>query len=51
MNLYRLMRPGSNLFGKEMSLDVSFPMNITREVVDTLIKSQKDDGVWRHLYI
>ena len=51
MNLYRLMRPGSNLFGKEMSLDVSFPMNITREVVDTLIKSQKDDGHWRHLYI
>ena len=51
MNLYRLMRPGSNLFGKEMSLDVSFPMKITREVVDTLIKSQKDDSYWRHLYI
>ena len=51
MNLYRLMRPGSNLFGKEMSLEVSFPIKITREVVDKLIKSQKDDGVWRNMYI
>ena len=51
MNLYRLMRPGSNLFGKEMSLEVSFPMTITREIIDKLIKSQKDDGVWRNMYI
>ena len=51
MNLYRLMRPGSNLFGKEMSLEVSFPMTITREVVDKLIKIQKDEGVWRSMYI
>ena len=51
MNLYRLMRPGSNLFGKEMSLEVSFPMIITREVIDKLIKSQKDDGVWKNMYI
>ena len=51
MNLYRLMRPGSNLFGKEMSLKVSFPMTITCEIVDKLIKIQKDEGAWRNMYI
>lgn len=51
LNLYRLMRPGVNLFEDEMSLEVSFPMTITNEIVDKLIKKAKDDGVWRHLYI
>ena len=26
LNLYRLMRPGTNLFEKDMSLEVKFPM-------------------------
>ena len=51
LNLYRLMRPGVNLFEKEMALEVSFPMTITNEIVDKLIIKSKDDGVWRHLYI
>ena len=41
LNLYRLMKPGSNLFEKEMSLKVEFPMTIKKEMVDKLIK--KDD--------
>ena len=51
LNLYRLMRPGVNLFEKEMALEVSFPMTITNEIVDKLIIKSKDDGVWKHLYI
>jgi len=51
LNLYRLMRPGVNLFEKEMALEVSFPMTITNEIVDKLIKKSKDEGVWRNLYI
>jgi ATP-dependent Lon protease len=44
LNLYRLMKPGSNLFQKEMSLEVSFPFTVTKEVVDKLIK--REDKSW-----
>ena len=51
LNLYRLMRPGTNLFKNEMALEVEFPMTITNEIVDKLITKAKDDGVWQNLYI
>jgi len=38
LNLYRLMRPGSNLFEEDMSLKVAFPLTVTKDVVDKLIK-------------
>ena len=41
LNLYRLMRPGANLFEGEMSLKVEFPFKVTKDIVDKLIK--KDD--------
>ena len=41
MNLYRLMRPGSNLFGDQMTLKVEFPFKVTKEVVDNLIKKNE----------
>ena len=43
LNLYRLMKPGTNLFEQEMSLKVEFPMKVTNDVVDKLIKKDKDD--------
>jgi ATP-dependent Lon protease len=42
LNLYRLMKPGTNLFEQEMSLKVEFPMTVTNDVVDKLIKKDKD---------
>jgi ATP-dependent Lon protease len=51
LNLYRLMRPGTNLFEGEMSLTVSFPFHVTKEVVDKLIKRDTDaHETWRSLY-
>jgi len=44
MNLYRLMRPGSNLFGDQMTLKVEFPFKVTKEVVDSLIKKNELAG-------
>jgi len=44
MNLYRLMRPGSNLFGDQMTLKVEFPFKITKDVVDSLIKKNELAG-------
>jgi ATP-dependent Lon protease len=43
LNLYRLMKPGTNLFEQEMSLKVEFPMTVTNEVVDQLIKKDKEE--------
>jgi ATP-dependent Lon protease len=43
LNLYRLMRPGTQLFDdKEKSFEVSFPYTVTRDVVDKLIKRGED---------
>jgi ATP-dependent Lon protease len=42
LNLYRLMKPGSNLFEEDMSLKVEFPFVVTKDVVDKLIKNNKD---------
>jgi ATP-dependent Lon protease len=42
LNLYRLMRPGSNLFECEMALKVEFPFKVTRDIVDKLIKKEND---------
>ncbi len=52
LNLYRLMRPGSNLFENEMSLKVEFPFNVTKDIVDKLIKKTDDlNPSLYHLYV
>ena len=42
LNLYRLMRPGTNLFEEDMSLKVAFPFTVTKDVIDKLIKTNKE---------
>ena len=44
LNLYRLMKPGSNLFENEMSLKVEFPFTVTKEIVDKLIKKEQENS-------
>jgi ATP-dependent Lon protease len=52
LNLYRLMKPGSNIFEGEMALKVEFPFNVTKEIVDKLIKRETDGlETWRSLYL
>jgi ATP-dependent Lon protease len=43
LNLYRLMKPGANLFEGEMSLKVEFPFRVTKDIVDKLIKKDEDN--------
>ena len=43
LNLYRLIKPDTPLFEKEMSLKVAFPFSVTDEVVDKLVKQENDD--------
>jgi len=40
LNLYRLMKPGSNLFEKDMELTVEFPFTVTTDIVKKLIKTK-----------
>ena len=51
LNLYRLMKPGTNLFEKDLSLKVEFPLTVTKEMVDKLItKNGGDAGNWFNMY-
>ena len=45
LNLYRLMKPGTNLFEEDMSIRVEFPFTVTKEVVDKLIKKKNEVNV------
>jgi ATP-dependent Lon protease len=51
LNLYRLMRPGNNLFEEDMSLKVEFPFTVTNEIVDKLIKKEEDNVALYGLYV
>jgi ATP-dependent Lon protease len=41
LNLFRLVKPDSNIFGKDIELEVSFPFTVTKKVVDILIKNDE----------
>lgn len=45
LNLFRLMKPGTNLFGEDLALQVEFPFTLTMDVVRKLLKldQQKSD--------
>lgn len=48
LNLYRLMKPGTNLFEKDMSIKVEFPFTVTKDILQKLIK--KEDPMSSALY-
>ena len=41
LNLFRLITPENKLFAKELSLDIAFPITITRKEVDMFIKKDE----------
>ena len=51
LNLYRLMKPENNLFEKEMKMKIEFPIEVTNEIVDKMIKLNEDTGSWRNMYM
>jgi ATP-dependent Lon protease len=50
LNLYRLMKPDTNLFEKDMKLKIVFPVSVTTEIVDNMIKITEQTGNWHHMY-
>jgi ATP-dependent Lon protease len=51
LNLYRLMKPGTNLFQQDMSLQVVFPFTVSKDVIDKLIKTKQDASYLHGLYV
>jgi ATP-dependent Lon protease len=47
LNLFRLMKPGSKLFKNDVCLDVTFPLVVTKDLVDKLIKKDENEN-WTH---
>jgi ATP-dependent Lon protease len=50
LNLYRLMKPGTNLFEQDMSLNIEFPLNVTIDIVNKLIKKEVKSTVPYGMY-
>lgn len=50
LNLYRLMKPGSNLFEEEMSIQVEFPYQVNIDIVKKLIKTDEKDKLMSAMY-
>jgi len=50
LNLYTLMKPDTNLFEEDMSLDVKFPYTLDNSIVDKLIK-KCDSGTPLSMYM
>ena len=51
LNLYRLMKPDSTLFEKEMTLKVEFPYTVTQDIVKKLIKKDEKSTALYGLYV
>jgi ATP-dependent Lon protease len=52
LNLYRLMKPGSNLFEEEKALDVQFPYTVDTDVIRKLIKvNDQRSELFKSIYI
>ena len=45
------MKPGTNLFEQDMTLKVEFPFNVSKNVVDKLIKLKDENQYMKYLYV
>ena len=50
LNLYRLMKPDTNLFEENMSLKVEFPFTVTVDMVNKLIKKEEQNMSYMAMY-
>jgi ATP-dependent Lon protease len=44
LNLFRLIKPDTNIFGKDMNIKVSFPFTVTKQDVDIFIKNEENQN-------
>jgi ATP-dependent Lon protease len=51
LNLYRLMKTDENIFKESMSLEVTFPFTVTKNIIDVLIKQTSSKTHLHGMYI
>ena len=51
INLFRLMKEGTNLFEGQIALKVTFPFTLTRDVCDKLLMKEATEGPPEGMYI
>ena len=51
INLYRLIKPDTELFDKHKSIKITFPFTITNSLVDKFIKKKEESSFMSTLYI
>ena len=51
LNLFRLVKPGKNMFSKEIDLQVTFPFTVNKKELDVLIKNEKTNQSMLAMYV
>ena len=51
LNLYTLMEPDSKLFNETIIKNIQFPFRLTKNILDTLVQSNKDSFAALHMYL
>jgi ATP-dependent Lon protease len=51
LNLYRLMKPGTNLFEEDLTLQVSFPFTVNATILQKLIKRDDRSASYTSMYM
>tara|TARA_B000000557_G_scaffold236804_1_gene213262 strand:- start:730 stop:3030 length:2301 start_codon:yes stop_codon:yes gene_type:complete len=51
LNLFRLMKTGTNLFEQDVSIKVEFPFTVSNDIVDKLIKRSQDNDIKFTMYL
>ena len=51
LNLYRLLKPGTVMFKSDMMTNVTFPITVTTDIVDHLIKQPEENISWRQMFL
>lgn len=51
LNLFKLMKPGTNIFESDIKLKVEFPFTLTIDAVDKVISDTNNDGHCTSMYM
>lgn len=51
LNLFRFMKPETEIFKDTKTFSVELPYQVTKETVETLIKKEKGDELYKHIYV
>ena len=51
LNLYTLMKPGSDLFGEKMIENITYPFHVNEEVIHKIIKKNEKESSHINMYL